>query len=281
MKNVFPILVFLLIVLNAVKAQDSLKVLFLGNSYTYGNDLPNMVKQFAESKGKTFLYDQNTPGGYTLNGHSTNATSLSKIAEGDWDFVVLQEQSQMPSFPPNQVASDVYPFASILVDSIRSANACTEPIFFMTWGRENGDQANCEFYEPLCTYEGMQGRLTESYTEMAELNKAYVSPVGEAWRRVRVADSSIDLYTNDGSHPSIYGSYIAASVFYGMMFNDSPIGGSYPNTISEEDAELIQTIAQETIVDENLNWIFSEYVLGGEFTTEMNANNLDYTSTPN
>ena len=88
---------------------------------------------------------------------------MSKINAASWDFVVLQEQSQIPSFPPSQVASDCFPYASILVDSIKSANPCAEPVFFMTWGRENGDQNNCINYPPLCTYGGMQARLRESY----------------------------------------------------------------------------------------------------------------------
>jgi hypothetical protein len=76
-----------------------------------------MLKDAALSVNDTVIFDGNTPGGYTFQGHSTNATSLSKIMMGDWDYVVLQEQSQMPSFPDQQVASEVFPYAQKL-DSI-------------------------------------------------------------------------------------------------------------------------------------------------------------------
>ena len=66
------------------------KVLFLGNSYTSVNNLPQMLKDAALSVNDTVIYDGNTPGGYTFQGHSTNATSLSKIMMGAWDYVVLQ-----------------------------------------------------------------------------------------------------------------------------------------------------------------------------------------------
>ena len=137
-------------------------ILWLGNSYTGTNNLPGTFRQLSLAAGDSVDHDSYTPGGYTFEGHSTNATTLNKIAEEPWDFVVLQEQSQRPSFPPAQVANEVYPYAEILVDSIRSNHECTEPLFYMTWGRRAGDQQNCQFYPPLCTYAGMQQRLRES-----------------------------------------------------------------------------------------------------------------------
>ena len=79
--------------------------------------------------------------------------------------MVLQAQSQEPSFSPGQVTNDTYPYAEILVDSIEQIFSCTEPLFFMTWGRKYGDQQNCQFYPPICTYAGMQQRLRESYVK--------------------------------------------------------------------------------------------------------------------
>lgn len=83
MKNIFT-LIFLTLSLT-IFSQDTTRILFLGNSYTYGNDLPNLLKQLALAEGKVIVIDQNTPGGHTLNGHSNNTTSLNKIREGNWD----------------------------------------------------------------------------------------------------------------------------------------------------------------------------------------------------
>lgn len=252
-----------------LEAQDTLRVLFLGNSYT--NNIPNIVQNIADSQGKIMEHDRHTIGGYTLQEHSVDATGLAKIAQGNWGFVVIQEQSQLPSFPPSQVSNQVYPYAESLVNSIRAANPCTQPIFYMTWGRENGDTNNCEFYEPLCTYEGMQERLIQSYNEMAMDNEALVAPVGEAWRRVRAANPDFSLYNGDGSHPNANGAYLASCVFYSMFYNES-MGGDYfvTQAVSDDDAEMLRATADETVFDENEVWDFSvlEVSASAEYTLE-------------
>ena len=77
------------------------KILFLGNSYTYFNDLPAMVRNLASAAGLSATTSSNTPGGQTLQGHTS--TSIGTINSGNWDVVVLQEQSQKPSFPQSYV----------------------------------------------------------------------------------------------------------------------------------------------------------------------------------
>lgn len=252
---------------------QEINVLFLGNSYTASNNLPSLTAQLATSLNDTLNYDSNIPGGYTLEGHSTNTTSLNKIAQGNWDFVVLQDQSQRPSFPPSQVATEVYPYAEILVNSIKSSNACTEPLFYMTWGRENGDQQNCQFYTPICTYNGMQQRLRTSYLEMANDNQASVSPVGAAWQYTRDNFPSIDLYSSDGSHPSLAGSYLAACVFYSSMFRSSPEGATFDAGLPSNTATTLQNIAKLIVIDSLDNWRIG--------ANDVSAENITYTSSNN
>ena len=70
-----------------------------------------------------------------------------------------------------------------LVNAIRANDPCTIPVFYQTWGRLDGDSQFCGQLPDVCTYEGMQDRLTESYTTFASTNKpASVAPVGEAFR---------------------------------------------------------------------------------------------------
>lgn len=247
------LLAIVVFLITNLSAQEIKNVLFIGNSYTYVNDLPATINSLAQTHGDKITYESSAPGGYTFQQHSTNTTSLSKIAQGNWDFVVLQEQSQIPSFPPGQVATDCLPFAQILVDSIKSANSCTEPLFFMTWGRENGDAANCPYYTPLCTYEGMQKRLRDSYLLLGSQNQASVSPVGAAWWHTRNTDPTIDLYTSDGSHPSVQGTYLAACVFYAVIFRKSPIGLD-TLTIPSQQALTMQQIADQVVFDSLSEW---------------------------
>ena len=267
MKNLKLVLIAAFTICISVSFAQTKNVLFLGNSYTGVNNLPLLTYNLALSLGDTINYDSNTPGGYTYQGHSTNATSLAKIAQGNWDFVVLQEQSQKPSFPPSQVATDVYPYAQILVDSIKSANACAEPLFYMTWGRKNGDAGNCASYPPLCTYDGMQGRLRESYMEMSVDNDCSVSPVGAAWKYVRDNYPTMELYSADESHPSINGSYLAACVHYASMYRESPVGASFISTVTAIDAAILQEAAELVVLDSLSAWRIGDNDVVASFTS--------------
>jgi hypothetical protein len=250
------LLIPLLSILPLVGMAQVTSVLFLGNSYTGTNNLPGTFYNLALAAGDSVYYDSNTPGGYTLQGHSTNSTSLAKINERDWDFVVLQEQSQRPSFPPAQVANDVYPYAESLVNTINTNSACTEPIFYMSWGRKDGDQVNCPNYPPLCTFEGMQNRLRTSYLEMGINNDARVAPCGAAWAALKLDSLTFHsgLYTGDGSHPSSWGQYLNACVFYATIFHKSPVGITWYSVVGQSDAEILQALAEEIVIDSLDTW---------------------------
>ncbi|MCB0402734.1 MAG: DUF4886 domain-containing protein [Flavobacteriales bacterium] len=255
------------------------KVLFLGNSYTSVNNLPQLIQNVGYSFGDSIVFNQNTPGGYQFVQHVSNATTLSKIKAQDWDFVVLQEQSQKPSFPPAQVQTDVYPYAKQLNDSIKANFSCTETVFYMTWGRKNGDAQNCAFYTPLCTYAGMQQRLRESYMEMADSNLSTVAPVGVAWKNVRDSFPTIELYQVDESHPSIHGSYLAACVFYATIFQKSAVGSTYvPAGISASDALILQTVASNTVLDSMELWRINANLPVADFGFS-GGNSINFTST--
>ncbi|MCX6290985.1 MAG: SGNH/GDSL hydrolase family protein, partial [Bacteroidetes bacterium] len=195
MKKIF-LLVLLYLFAPFARGQQK-KILFIGNSYTYVNDLPGTLYQLALAGGDTILYDSNTVGGYTLQLHSTNSTTLNKIASQPWDYVVLQEQSQIPSFPPQQVDTMFYPYAIFLDSLIHANDSCTQTVFYMTWGRKYGDASNCAFYPPVCTYTGMQARLRSSYLEISDSLRAIVSPAGISFQNSMLADSNINLYQTD------------------------------------------------------------------------------------
>lgn len=235
-------------------AQIEKEVLFVGNSYTYVNNLPDLINQIAIDKGNQLMYESHTPGGATLAQHASNSNVQYLLNTNEWDFVVLQEQSQYPAFPPFQVASEVYPYAESLCNDIYESADCVKPIFFMTWGRENGDIQNCKNYPPICTYEGMQDRLIESYTEMAQSNQSLLAPVGIAWKELRENFTEINLYASDGSHPSIHGSYLAACVFYSIIFNDSPQSSFIPDGISDLEAEQIQSTVLNMLSETTTNF---------------------------
>ena len=101
-------LIFNLFTVANLFCQDTLSVLFLGNSYTAVNNVPQLVTSLANSAGKTLIVDANTPGGYTISGHLSNAASVDKIKQRTWDYIVIQEQSQLPSIEYYRF-NDFYP----------------------------------------------------------------------------------------------------------------------------------------------------------------------------
>ncbi|MGH1385336.1 T9SS type A sorting domain-containing protein [Kordia sp.] len=240
-------------------AQDTKKVLFLGNSYTASNNLPSMISSMATSTGNTLTYDSNTPGGYRFMNHVSNTTTINKINANNWDFVALQAQSQETSWEQSQMEVELYPHAASLINTIRTNNACTLPLFYMTWGRENGDANNCAAIPWVCTYEGMDDAIRATYILMAEQNNAQVSPVGAVWRYLRTNVPNIDLYTGDGSHPSLAGSYAAACAFYTMIFKKDPTLITWNSSLPITTANAIK-LAAKTIVFDDLNaWDFTAY----------------------
>ncbi len=241
-------------------AQNQLRrALFLGNSYTYANNLPQMVADAAISTGDTLLFDSNTPGSYTLKMHSTNAASLAKIAAGNWDYVVLQEQSQLPSLPDENVAVEVFPYARLLDSLINTQNFSPETAFYMTWGRKNGDATICPQWPPVCTYEGMDSLLNLRYRMMADSNNAIVSPVGAVWKFIRESFPQIELYQADGSHPSVAGSYAAACSFYTAFFRKDPTFITYNAGLPDADASKIRAAAKIVVYDSLAKWNIGIY----------------------
>lgn len=275
MKKITAFAVMLCLALAAI-SQTSRTALFLGNSYTGANNLPLLVSQLAQAAGDTLVYDSNTPGGYTLEGHSTNATSLSKISSRGWDYVIMQEQSQRPSFSPAQVAQQVFPYAAILCDSIRANDVCTEPMFYMTWGRKNGDQQNCQFYPPVCTYEGMQGRLRASYMQMSQDNQCTVAPAGVAWWEARLRDPAIELYTADESHPNYRGSYLTGCVFYASIFRKSPLGIPFYGSLDSAGATFLQQVAHDVVFDSLAQWRIGANDVLADWSWTANGGAVDF-----
>jgi PKD repeat protein len=231
-------------------AQDSVSVLFIGNSYTGVNALPSLVNDITISLGDILTFDSHTPGGQTLANHAASATLYDKIDDNPWDFVVLQAQSQEPSFPDAQVDTQTLPFAIQLADSIYANNFCSEALFYMTWGRENGDPQ----WTPISTFDGMNSRLRIAYMRFADSVDGAVSPVGSAWKYIRDTYPSINLYAGDGSHPSYEGSYLAACTFYASMFRKSPIGAPFIGSLDPLTAERLQTAASMTVLDSLEQW---------------------------
>ena len=212
------------------------RVLFIGNSYTYENGGMNTILQeFVQvaQPGHYFIADAVTAGGATLEMHYNNASTLEAIEEGNWDYVILQEQSTRPIENPELM----YEYATLLDGVITGAGA--ETAFFMTWARA---------YDP-----GMIEGLAAAYNYIGEQLDAMVCPVGRAWQNSLQQNPELILHLSDDSHPNVWGTYLSICVFYACLFGESPEGVNYVNDpqITTADRDFLQTIAWETVLQYN------------------------------
>src|SRR5690554_5327830 len=235
-------------------------VLFIGNSYTYVNNLPSMIKDISISEGKDINYDSHALGGARFLTHWQNIDNsglLEKIQRGNWDFVVLQGQSQEVAFPDNQFYADVYPYAKSMDSLIKVHNPNSKVLFFMTWGYRYGDHVNCQYYSPFCSFESMTQRLYDNYFLMANDFNSRISPIGALWRYSIQIDSNIVLHSEDNSHPSMNGTYLTACGFYTSIFQDSLKNNYQPEGISSNDSRFLQNISNRIAYDSLSYWLSS------------------------
>ncbi len=260
-----------------VQSPETTKVLFLGNSYF--RTIPEYFESFANAGGHTVLVDSYAPGGNTLGSpqggmtqaHSVNSASLSKIASEPWDFVVLQEQSATPviEFTKN---SFMKPGAMSLDASIKANHPKTRTAMFQTWGRKDGGQFcwNTECSPLFPDFDSMQDVLTSAYVEVSRLIGAGMIPAGETWRAVMEAVPTVNLFSEDGSHPNPVGSYVGACAVYAYFFREPP-RGFYLVDLSMETQLLLQDIATEVVlgkVCESVTSLQYQPSSAGPFTLE-------------
>jgi hypothetical protein len=242
----FLVILLALIVLSACSAgecreQDAscVRVLFIGNSYTLYNDMPTTFTELAKAGKHNVHVEVSAQGGWSLADHVQSAETLGTIRSQKWNYVVLQEQSQIPALQDARTDS-MYPAARTLVQQVRNVGAT--PLFFLTWAHRNG------FAEYGMSYEGMQSQLNNGYYGISIEVNAPVAPAGTAWQKVVTTHPEITLWQEDGSHPTAEGSYLAACVFYAAIFEESATGLSYRAGLSKEVAETLQSIASETVL---------------------------------
>ncbi|HLF08578.1 MAG TPA: SGNH/GDSL hydrolase family protein [Dehalococcoidia bacterium] len=224
-----------------------LRVLFVGNSYTYYHDMPGLVGQLAAAAGEPRPLETElvVASGASLQRHWERGQAAARIREAPWDYVVLQEQSTLPIFNPAQMHEAVRLFDG----AVKESGART--LLYLTWARRNLPR--------------QQSAISRAYIAIVEELGATVVPVGVAWQRALGERSDLVLHMKDQSHPNPLGAYLAACVFYATLYETSPVGlevrtvharstsaprsNRPPVELGAEDAALLQRVAWETVQD--------------------------------
>ncbi len=223
--------------------RPGLRVLFVGNSFTFRNEMPELVHKLADADGgraRIFAVSY-TAGGWTLRKASRDDGLTGLLRDVRWDVVVLQEQSRLPSLSAMRRREETYPYARALDAKIVRVGART--MLFMTWGYAAGDDPGV----PGDSFGAMQSRLQDGYSELATELSASVSvaPVGVAWAEAVRRHPEVGLWAGDGQHPSRLGSYLTACVFYAVLGGSDPIGNPFTAGLDPSEARSLQNVASD------------------------------------
>jgi len=181
------------------------RILYIGNSLTYANDLPDIVAAIAKAAGQEPpVYSSVAFADYSLGDHFTEGTATKALRSGKWDFVVMQQGPSSLDESRAQLISDVQKFAPL----IRAAGGM--PAMYSVW--------------PESTRFEVFDRVDTSYSQAAQAVDGLLLPAGEAWQAAWRQDPTLPLYGGDKFHPSLMGSYLAALTIYGRIYNRTPSG---------------------------------------------------------
>lgn len=216
-----------------------MNILFIGNSYTYFNQMPEVI--FSEILRSTGHSEDSvtsiTEGGRYLDWEGETASQIeTALAENSYDYVVIQEQSICPAVDPERF----WEAARALTEKIYMNGA--KPVFYCTWGRRDTSPTLAEHG---WTHESLTHLLAESYTKIAQETDAKIAYVGPAFTEVYRSHPEIELYDPDSTHPSAAGSYLAALVIYAAIYGEDPMHIPYNGGLTQDEAAVLKKAAND------------------------------------
>ncbi len=197
-----------------------MKVLFLGNSHTYFNDMPHIFQMICKEKGKDVRADMLAYPGVTYYWHYGLSSALRyALMHGGYDCMFMQQAAHVPCPPAEETLRDG---AAI----IALARKCgVEPIQTVPWAEKRLPSHQKEMYS--------------IFSRLAEENHVRLNPVGNVFEDVFENYPDINLYFYDGEHANEYGSYVIALCAFATLFNESVQG------VSPRSCRLFDQTAEE------------------------------------
>lgn len=209
MKNLKYILIIVSLLCGTItlaqNSQDTLKILFVGNSYTYVSNMPHLVSLISDFTQTKLLTSKSVAGGATLSDHwrgKKGLNTMELINNGNYDIVILQDQSMRAIVQPDSLLI----YSKKFSDYIRKNGA--QPYLYCTWAREKVPQ--------------YQETITNVYSQAARNNNIGIVKVGEAWKLAQTLRPKIELYRSDGSHQSPLGTFLTACTFVKELSKELP-----------------------------------------------------------
>ena len=232
-------------------AEDPQRILFIGNSYTGVNKLPDVFLEIVKDSGRASpVVKSSTPGGRTLKQHLGIAGSMKLIDDGGWDVVVLQGQSQEPAIAEvdETVRKEFVESAAELCKRIRAKSPKAKIYFYETWARHADYwKAAKKGADVGANPKEMQARLRKWYGFVAKENLATLVPCGDAWELNYASSAAVRLHTKDHSHPEFVGTYLNVVIFFGKIYDVKAPSPKWTGKLDEAQAKLMQGYAAEVL----------------------------------
>ena len=225
--------------------KDTLKVLCIGNSFTYYLGCPAILKEIAWKEGHYLDMASSLKGGWSMGQHLSLETTNDLVAEGGYDYVFLQDQSQAAA----RVGKDRKKYDNLIRNiaamaaKVRTNSEDCKAVVEYTWAYAKNDYGSFGSLEAFDKY----GKKGAGIMAKA-VGNAEVSPIAEAFAIVRKERPDINLYHTDNHHQSLYGSYLKSCVNYLVMFGE-PFGDSPSDYLVEpEIAAYLRSVAEKTVL---------------------------------
>lgn len=247
-------ILFFICTINSL-GQDTTKVLFIGNSFTGANNLPNLFAQLSIDAGHNIVIDSHMPGGVSVGdigqgnqAHMNNPHVYSLLKSNDWDYVVLQDNQGRFSHPYGQFPDPTFQSKVIeghlkIRDSLLFYHPCSHMIWFGGFGTKNG------LAPDFTSGSAMIDSIYQNYKFLNDTALEVIAPIGPAFLRIISGNPSINLWGADNTHPSLHGSFLTACVIYSSIFKQSPLLSSYNPGISTSDDSLLKMTGYQTTMD--------------------------------
>jgi hypothetical protein len=182
---------------NQVKKYDAV-ILFVGNSLTYTNDLPQILVKHAESKGKKIKTESLTLPNYALVDHLAEGKVQKLVDSKKYNFVIVQQG------PSSQEEGRKLLFEAAEIFKDLCAKNDAKLAFYMVW------PAHANYHH----FDG----VIKNYTEAASKSNAILCPVGKVWKDYIDKTNDLTYYGQDLFHPSEKGSQVVSEVIYNSLF---------------------------------------------------------------
>ena len=239
------------------RSSSPLRILFLGNSLMYYNDMPGIFAALAGAAGKNVCVDSVTKGSATMAQFADRSTeigaaALEKLTEKRWDYVITEPSRRIT--PDEDTVLRAETAAAGFIKKL-AEEAGAELLFYDVWGNNDGKLGVFRVTSGSATEKtGSRSIARAEHTAFMhrvnfriakDIGGVRLIPAGPAFEKAMETAPGLNLYHTDNRHPSPAGSYLAACAVYNVIFKERTTGISYDMGLPF--ASILQEIADSTV----------------------------------